>query len=454
MTEDKNQDQLDKNTIGRRARRYTRVTTTAGGLAAKLAGQKYLGLDFNREDHAKKLMMSLGELKGPLLKLVQLLSTIPEALPREYAQELQKLQSDAPAMGWLFVKRRMAAELGRDWQKKFDVFGKEASAAASLGQVHRATLPDGRDVACKLQYPDMGSAVEGDLKQLKLVFKAFEAYDKSIETEHIFEELAERLYEELDYKREAKATQLYADLLKTEKHVHVPELVTEYSTDRLLTTTWHDGRKALEFVDAPQEQRDRIALNLFRAWYTPLYGYGVIHGDPHPGNYLVDEKDDIHLLDYGCIRVFPPTFIKGVIDLYHALLRDEKDLAVAAFEAWGFDNMSDELIDVLMVWARFLYGPVLEDKKRVIGEVKGEVYGRDIAKKVHHELRRLGGVKVPREFVFMDRAALGLGSVFLHLRSQVNWYQLFHELTGDFDCEKLAKKQQDMLKKHDLLDGF
>lgn len=432
--------------LGGRVKRYARVSTTAAGLAAKMAGQKYLGLEVNKADHARQLMMSLGDLKGPLLKVAQLLATIPNALPKEYAAELQKLQNQAPPMGWPFVRRRMMAELGRDWQSKFADFAQTATAAASLGQVHRATLHDGRKVACKLQYPDMASAVEADLKQLNLALSLFEKYDKAIDTAEIRKEIADRLHEELDYRQEAQHEKLYAHMLRDEAGVHVPVVIDELSTDRLLTTTWLDGDSIMKHVDGGKDVRNAIALNIFRAWYVPLYRCGVIHGDPHPGNYTVQPDYSLNLLDFGCVRVFPPRFINGVITLYRALQKNDVDMAVSAYESWGFKELKRETIDILNVWARFLYGPVLEDKKRAIGELPPDrVYGEETARKVHMALRESGGVTVPREFVFMDRAALGLGSVFLRLQAEVNWYQLFNELIADFSEARLAEQQRDML---------
>lgn len=439
---------VEKGTIGRRMQRYARVSTAMTGLAARLAGQKYLGIGIDRPQHARQLMESLGDLKGPLLKVAQLLATIPNALPKEYAAELQKLQSQAPPMGWLFVRRRMAAELGRDWESRFKSFEKEAAAAASLGQVHRAVTHAGEKVACKLQYPDMVSAVEADLKQLRLVMGVFEKYDQSVVTEEIQKEIAARLYEELDYALEARHAGLYGKMLAGEKNVHVPRVIPELSTARLITTTWLEGTPILNYVGAPAQTRNKIAYNLFRAWYVPLYYYGVIHGDPHLGNYAVQDGDlSINLLDFGCVRVFPPRFVEGVITLYHALQSQNRDMSVYAYELWGFSDLNDETIDVLNMWAGFLYGPVLDDRVRPIGTVgENTVYGREVASKVHRELKRIGGVKVPREFVFMDRAALGLGSVFLHLQAEINWHDLFHELIADFDAKKLATRQREVLK--------
>lgn len=441
---------VPKGSLTGRVRRYAKVSTTMTGLAARLAGQKYLGLDINKPAHARQLMESLGDLKGPLLKIAQLLATIPEALPREYVLELQKLQSQAPPMSGPFVRRRMVGELGANWEKKFRSFDPQAAAAASLGQVHRATLPDGTAVACKLQYPDMESAVTADLKQLKLVMGVFESYDRTIGTSEIQKEIAARLHEELDYALEARHAKLYGFMLKDEGAVHVPEVIDSLSTDRLLTATWLDGEPMLDFVKAPQAKRNQIALNMFRAWYVPLYGYGVIHGDPHLGNYTVRKDGSINLLDFGCVRVFPPRFVEGVITLYRALQKDDIAMAVAAYEMWGFKGLKKDLIDVLNMWAGFLYGPILDNRTRTIGTVTKGIYGKDVASKVHKELRKIGGVKLPREFVFMDRAALGLGSVFLHLKSEVNWYELFNDLIGDFDARALAERQKKALRKFDI----
>jgi predicted unusual protein kinase regulating ubiquinone biosynthesis (AarF/ABC1/UbiB family) len=380
------------------------------------------------------------------MKVGQILATIPEALPPEYAEAFQELQSNAPPMGWSFVRRRMRSELGPDWEKNFKSFEQTAAAAASLGQVHKAVTLDDRLVACKLQYPDMESAIIADLNQLKLVFSLYEAYDNAIQTSLIHAELEERLHEELDYQLEAKYETLYRKILAKEKNIHVPEIIPSLSTRRLLTSTWLEGEKILSFKNAKIDIRNDIAMNMFRAWYVPLYYYGLIHGDPHLGNYSVCPDRSINLLDFGCVRIFPPEFVSGVIDLYHALLREDMALAVHAYETWGFKDLNKGQIETLTIWARFLYGPLLEDKSRVIGETKNGVYGRETARKVHQRLREFGGVKVPREFVFMDRAALGLGSVFIHLQAEINWHQLFEGLIDGFDPETLRKRQTDALK--------
>ena len=445
-------DELSSSMTGGRFKRYAKVTSAMGGLAARLAGEKYLGIKINREQHAADLRAALGGLKGPLMKVAQILATIPDALPKEYVNELSHLQADAPSMGWLFVKRRMKAELGENWLTQFKDFNKSASAAASLGQVHFAEDNQGQKLACKLQYPDMGSAVQADLKQLKLIFSLYEKYDSAISTQSIHEELSDRLKEELDYSHEIRNMNLYRHMLSDYNEITLPNPIESLSTNRLLTMTRIDGLKIMQFIaeNSDIEIRNQVAMNMFKAWYVPFYKFGVIHGDPHLGNYSIRPDGGINLMDFGCIRIFRPDFVTGVIELYKALRDGNEEQAVNAYKRWGFENPSKELISVLNIWANFIYQPLLEDKVRLINPSASGQYGRETAEKVHEELKKIGGVKPPREFVLMDRAAVGLGSVFMHLKAEVNWYRIFNDLVGDFSEEELLKKQQAAIKKSGL----
>jgi predicted unusual protein kinase regulating ubiquinone biosynthesis (AarF/ABC1/UbiB family) len=430
-------------------RRMVRTSGAVGGIAARVAGQRFLGIKTDKNAHAEDLKQLLGGLKGPLMKVAQFLATVPEALPEEYAQELATLQSNAPPMGWAFVRRRMQGELGPAWQSRFKTFGQEAAAAASLGQVHRATLPDGRDVACKLQYPDMPSVVEADLRQLRLAMGVYRRMDSTLDNEEAYQELAARLREELDYRREASHMRMYGAMLRGTPGVAVPTPVDELTTTRLLTMTWLQGSPILKRLeqDPPEEERVAYAKALFRAWYVPFYRYGVIHGDPHLGNYQIRPDEHVgfgvNLLDFGVIRIFPPSFVTGVILLYEAVRDGDMEKAAEAYRIWGFRNLSKEQMDILTVWAKFLYEPLVEDRVRTITPLDDPMYGRRIAMQVHEGLKKTGNtVRVPREFPLMDRAAIGLGSVFYRLRAQANWHRMFMELVEDFDEAAIAARQR------------
>jgi predicted unusual protein kinase regulating ubiquinone biosynthesis (AarF/ABC1/UbiB family) len=427
----------ERNRIGARIGRVAQVgANMTGAVGARVMGADQAGL-------ARALRLALGKSKGPLMKVAQLLATIPDLLPQAYAEEFRKLQAHAPPMGWPFVQRRMRAELGENWETKFARFEHDAAAAASLGQVHRATAHDGRTLACKLQYPDMSSAVEADLGQLKTLLGLFRAMDGTIDSSEAILEVGERLREELDYTRELKHMRLFKAMLADDSRIATPEPIEELSTKRLLTMTWLDGRGLMHWLEEPQELRNRIAELLFRTWWGPMTHYGVIHGDPHLGNYaLTENAERLQLLDFGCVRVFPSRFLDGVVGLYRGLKAGDGDQVAHAYEVWGFKNLNADLIDALTLWARFIYGPLLDDRVRTIADdVPPAEYGRREAMEVRKRLKTLGPVLVPREFVFMDRAAIGLGAAFLHLRAELNFGAMFGESVADFSTDALEQRQ-------------
>ncbi len=437
----------EANRFSARAVRYAKVGLNMSGVAARLAGTQLFGAN-GEITNAAALAKALGGLKGPLMKVAQLMATIPDLLPPDYADELQTLQNDAPPMGAAFVKRRMQTELGPDWAKRFGSFDYKPAAAASLGQVHRATTTDGAPLACKLQYPDMQSAVEADLSQLDMLFGLHRQFSGGIDTREMAKEIGDRLREELDYEREAKHAALYTEILRGDPLVRVPHVRRDLSTKRLLTMDWLQGEKLLSFKEADEETRNHLARAMFQAWWHPFSHYAVIHGDPHPGNYTVfrDGKTrpaGINLLDYGCIRIFEPSFAAGVVDLYHGFLRHDEALVVHAYEQWGFKNLTKDLVETLNIWARFIYGPLLDDRVRTVADgIAPGQYGRREAFMLHQALKKQGPVQVPRQFVFMDRAAIGLGSVFLHLGARMNFHDLYNALIEDFSVETLEARQR------------
>ena len=439
---------LDNTGLMGELRRMARTSGAVGGIAARMAGNR-LGFKTDKGVHAEGLKSALGNLKGPLMKAAQLLSTIPGALPDEYAEELAHLQSNAPPMGWSFVRRRMQAELGAGWEKHFRSFSHEAVAAASLGQVHRARRVDGRAVACKLQYPDMQAAVDSDLRQFRAALGIYKQFETTIRQDEVYTELADRLREELDYRREASHLRLYRDMLSETPAVTVPAPVEELSTGRLLTMDWVSGRsmRAVLGENLPLEDRNAMATALFKAWYTPVYRYGVIHGDPHMGNFTVRDDYGLNLLDFGAVRIFSPRFVEGIIDLFTALRENNEEMAFHAYSKWGFVGISRETAGILNEWARFFYRPLMTDRVCSMQESNDPAEARQVLEKVYDGLKRTGGVKLPREFVLMDRSAIGLGSAFLRLEARLNWHNMFEELIEGFDVNVLAARQKEALAK-------
>ena len=444
----------EANRLSARASRYARLGVNAGALAARMGVNRLRG--GGRETDAKALASLLGSMKGPMMKVAQLLSTIPEALPADYASELIRLQSQAPPMGAGFVRRRMQAELGPKWRERFSEFDFKPAAAASLGQVHMARTLDGEWVACKLQYPEMASAVETDLSQLDILFSLHRRMGAAIDTREIAHEIRARVREELDYLREAKVARLYGLMLADTPFVRVPRVEESLSTRRLLTLQWLDGEPLTAFEKANQEARDAIAVGLFDAWWRPFLRYGVIHGDPHLGNYTVAargtgqsrEIEAVNLFDYGCVRIFPPRFVSGVVELYRALKAGDEARIATAYAMWGFPKLTRGAFEAMNIWARFICGPILDDRVRTAADgVSPAEYGRREIGQVMRALRAEGGgLVVPREFVFLERATIGLGGAFLRLGARLNFHRIYEGAITDFSEAAVAKRQAEGLK--------
>ena len=446
----------ERDRLSGRVARFARVGVGLSGAAASFGANRLFAAASDIDGrNARVLKEALGRLKGPLMKVAQMFATIPDLLPPEFAAELAELQTNAPAMGPGFVRRRMAAELGPEWRARFAQFTETPAGAASLGQVHRATALDGRPLAVKLQYPEMQSAVESDLGQLRAVLGVGRRLFGAIDTREIATEISARIREELDYVHEARAMVLYRDFFAGRSDIAVPAPYPLLSTGRLLTMDWLEGEGLMAFTDDDQEVRNRVAKTLFEAWWTPLTSIGVIHGDPHLGNYsFTGEAQRLNLLDFGCIRVFPPAFVGGVVKLYRAMIAGDRAGEAAAYRAWGFKGLTDDLVDVLSIWARFIYGPLLDDRVRTVADgVSPGAYGRREAFQVKRALEDKGPVTIPREFVFMDRAAIGLGAAFLHLAAELNWRQLFEASLEGFSEDALAERQAAALAASGLTDG-
>ena len=423
----------DRTPLITKMKRFTTASSAVSGLAVRVIGERVTNYTIDDAAYAKVLKGALSNMKGPFMKVAQFLATIPDAIPPEYAKELLELQCNASPMGPLFVKRRMQAELGVDWESRFSSFDRTAAAAASLGQVHKAVSLDGSPLAIKLQYPSMKTIVEADLSQLSVLFGTYRLFNKALDLNDVMTEIRSRLMEELDYINEARNINDYQAFFSTcSERVKIPNTHPDLSTPRLLTMSWMEGTSILHAAETlSQSDRNTLGHTLFSTWYRPFYVKGWIHGDPHPGNYKVDSDQNLLLLDFGCVRRFDDNFVDGVIDLYEAFKHNKPDAMVAAYERWGFVNLSNELIDVMNEWARLLYDPLLDDRVRPIQAEFSGTKGWQTATAVHQKLHSLGGLRVPPEFVFMDRASVGVGAVLMRLRAEQNWHQLFESIIDE-----------------------
>jgi predicted unusual protein kinase regulating ubiquinone biosynthesis (AarF/ABC1/UbiB family) len=222
-----------------------------------------------------------------------------------------------------------------------------------------------------------------------------------------------------------------------------------------LTLQWLDGEPLTAFENAPQEARNTIAVGLFDAWWRPFLRYGVIHGDPHLGNYAVAasgqgdalEVAGINLFDYGCVRIFPTRFVRGVVELYLALKANDEARLAEAYTMWGFPKLSRGTFEAMTIWARFICGPILDDRVRTAADgVKPSEYGR---REIGAAMRALraegGGLVIPREFVFLERATIGLGGAFLRLGARLNFHRMYEDAITDFDEVAIALRRDEAM---------
>ncbi|MFN7662923.1 MAG: ABC1 kinase family protein [Alphaproteobacteria bacterium] len=411
---------MDKNTPLERVKRYSHSSTTLVSLATK-----YL---LSNDISAQDLSHRLGQLKGPLMKIGQLLAMVPGLIPPVYEQALLSLNAQAPPMGPLFVKRRMKGELGPYWEDCFSHFDYHPFAAASIGQVHRAISLDQQLLACKLQYPNMAGIIEADLKQFNILKSLYETRPHGLDLDQFLEEIKSHLYKEISYHEEAKHIQIFQNIFSSFDTVIVPRVISPLSTDRLLTMSYLKGDSLDGICTMSQSIKNTAAHNLFFAWYHPFYRHGYLHGDPHAGNYLFSKEGHVSLLDFGCVREFPPSFIKAVYTLYNGLQNNNKDLLVCAYEGWGFKNLNLKTIDSLTSWAGLFYGPLLEDKSISLADRYNTEDIKQMGREVLTSFKQQGALEIPREFVLMHRVAVGMGSAFIKLGAQLNWHRLFETL--------------------------
>ena len=380
--------------------------------------------------NALRIVESSRELRGAFMKMVQMLSMRDDLLPLEVLSVLSVVQSSVPPMAYALIREQVKKELGKYPEQLFKHFEREAFAAASLGQVHRATLKNGDAVVVKVQYPGVDETVGQDLKNLKALLQVFTLLtrdvlrQKKFDASEIYQEMEERLREELDYVHEANNLALFQRLFADDEEVIIPRVYPDVSSRRVLTMEYLDGYK-LQDILAPgveQKLKDWVSIKYFRMTWRQILEFGVLHTDPHPGNYLVTYHPKLAMLDFGSVRVFPEEIRKGYLALAKAILaRDEKTMA-RCFGVLGYlDPGADPTPLVKIMY--MIFEPVLEDRNY-------DPHDFDSAKKTL-EITTIGIenriFNAPGHRLFLVRALWGLDSYTHQFRTITNWHRIFRE---------------------------
>ena len=423
-----------------RARRAMKI----GGLASQV-GSSYLWTSLRRPflassryeqelldthlKNARRIVEGSKQLRGAFMKLIQMLSTRADLLPGEALDILKATQSSVPPMDYPLIAKQIKREFSKTPEQLFASFEHEAFAAASLGQVHRARLKTGEEVAVKIQYPGVDATVEQDLGNLKLLLRTLQAIAgdimrQKIDTKIIFTELDERLREEIDYVREARNIAEFNRLLGADGDILLPRVIRELSSRRVLTMTYVDGYRLGDvFGDGTDVKlRAWVARKYYCLLWRQILEFGVLHTDPQPGNYLVTYHPKLAILDFGSVRHFSEPVRKSSLHLAQAIIAGDDRAMAAALVKLGYLDRGQEPAPMVKI-IYLLFEPVITDrvyhpdefdaigKASAVGEIAFE-----------HKL-----YKSPRHSIFLLRALIGLDGIMKGLGAKMNYAALFRE---------------------------
>jgi predicted unusual protein kinase regulating ubiquinone biosynthesis (AarF/ABC1/UbiB family) len=362
----------------------------------------------------------MGNMKGAFMKLGQIMSFATEVVPENARQALARLQMDAPPMRFEVARRVIEEDFGRDLGKLFRSFDEEPIAAASIGQVHRARLHSGEEVAVKVQYPGVAQAIETDLKSSKGLATMLSAVNHNIDAQGIVEEVKERLFEELDYTKELRSQQLFGKLWQGHPLIRIPRVHPELSAARVITQEYCHGLRFDEYAEQASHEQKRLCVHALTDFvFDSMYRHCVFNGDPHPGNYIMQADGGIVFLDFGCVKYFDPAFIRDLQALNRSLMEDDR----ASFEQL-VKKMQVVLpgrpYDLQELWEFFCYhsAPFRED--RVFTFTKEWVREAFSVMDPTKQTR----INLPKDFVFLNRITFGLNSIMLKLDGSENFHTL------------------------------
>ncbi|MCA9524269.1 MAG: AarF/ABC1/UbiB kinase family protein [Myxococcales bacterium] len=369
-----------------------------------------------------KLVTSIGAMKGLAMKSAQLMSYVDIALPDELRDALAVLQTHAQPMEFDEVVAILSDELRAEAFDLLPAIERTPVAAASIGQVHRATLPDGTKVAVKVQYREIRRAIESDFGPAKIGTFFASLLFPNARVDSFIAEARQRFLDECDYRKEARAQRRFAALFAGDPMIEVPEVFDRYCSEHVLVTRWIDGAtfEQLLLSEPDQERRDAIGCALFDFYVSTLFTHGLYNCDPHPGNYLFLDDGRIAILDYGCTRAFDTIFIEKLRELTLAVHSDERGAIHDAMRAFGIVR-DDKRYDYELARGLFraFFGPTLRDEVAAIDLGSGMTFTELTRSK-----QKMLQLALPGEFLFLFRIRFGLFSILARLGTRANWYRL------------------------------
>ncbi|HET7481531.1 MAG TPA: AarF/ABC1/UbiB kinase family protein [Actinomycetota bacterium] len=428
------------------------VGTRARSFAAPDRAGEFLDAFHNRT--AQQLVEMLGEMKGAAMKLGQLASfyefSTPSAYTETYRDALTMLQNSAPPMDPEASKAVIAEEFGKPVDKVFATFEDEAVASASIGQVHRATLPTGEEVAVKVQYPGVDEAVRSDLKNVSAMTKLAVAIAPNLDPREVANEVKERVLEELDYRREASNQERFAKLFDEHPFIVVPKVYHQYCRTRVITQEFVKGESFTNAFSWQQDRKDELAEILFRFFYGSLNRFLLFSADPHPGNYLLLPDGRVAFLDYGLVRAVDPGTLELLLEIVQALIAEDKERGRRALEGIGILNSRTPEVDAVWEHLKFLNAPVLEDREFKIDQALVQEIasaGFDPRSSAFKTLRKVG---IPGVMITFNRMSFGVASLLGRLEATANWQAIAREMwAGEPSQTTLGREEQEWLaRKH------
>ena len=385
--------------------------------------------------NAQRIVETLGQLKGAVMKVGQYVSIQADLLPREFSEVLSSLQRSAPPVDYDLVADQITTEFGKPPDALFSKFERSPHASASIGQVHRARLSKGTEVVVKIQYPGMEENIEGDLKNLKTILSTggIIGYRKD-DLNEIFEEIRDRLYEELDYEQEVENVQRFRRLFQKEKRVLIPRVFPAYCSRRVITLEYLPGDD-LESLLAPpysEEDRNHFGRLIFEIYARQLFGLGVLHADPHPGNFAFRRDGRLVLYDFGCLKQIPPFIQRAYRDIALCGIRRTYDRVDEAMLRLGTRDPRKEAPDpeFYRPFGEALREPFCSDEPYDFGtsdihERLMELAPLGVSKMLHF--------KPPRETIFISRTIAGHYGNLRHLRAKAHWGKILEPYLQDPD---------------------